>query len=379
MTTLDTVDTTPVSNLIPAEMIPTVAEEKTPTMFKTQKGFNIDITGLAKAARADIESVQTIHVPSQVKRHKRLGNECETPTLSEVGGGVGHDFCQVIAETDARPISIDNVLYVNSDPAKTSINHGTVSVAMGTHFSIGWKMRSDSVILIYEIIDIQEYVQAHRHEPIGDEGTPAHRGDPRDAKQIARLTCELAGHALATWKSTERAIPGHLRALYEATEQRLKNDVDVPFYIDVFRMVKADEDGKAFAENMANGVYDTYAQTPESFAGKVFEEILDIRRAQFNALADGAPRKVDKLRAVEKLTLNHTDHTIDLELTLIRKDPVFPIRLTLQITADNFIGPNGRMIVERGLALNCNTFERLWAELASRKQFPVVVNLTSLR
>jgi len=359
--------------------IPPVTENVEPRLFKTDAGFNINITALARIARDDIASVQTICVPSKVRKHRRRGGEFETPTLSEIGGGVGHDFCQVVAETDAKPISIDNMLSINQDPAWANTNHGTASVEIGSMFSVGWRARTDTVILLYEITNIEELVLGTKTVTLKDDETSPERPS-RETMPIAKLTCELCGYSVATWRGTNSAVPDHLHALWIATELRMKSGVDVPFFMDVMRMVKTDDEGREIAENMRKRVYATSSPPPDLFMTKVFEEILDIRANQFSVLLQGdRSRRVDKLRVVETLTLDPVANTIDVGLVLIRHDDTAPMMFCLKLTPVNFLSTGKRMILERGLVLNCPTYERLRAELENRTAAMAIVNLTSFR
>ncbi len=56
-----------------------------------------------------------------------------------------------------------------------------------------------------------------------------------------------------------------------------------------------------------------------------------------------------------------------------------PVIFTVRLKPDSYADEYGALAIERGLVLNCLTFDRLRAELESRRDPVVVVNLLSLR
>ncbi len=242
-------------------------ESRQPPVFKTERGFNINVIALAQEARKNLDNVRVIAIPALVKHRRINTTDSEGPVLSEVGGGSGSEFCQVLADTSGRPISVDNILYLSSDPARASISHGSASVQIGNYIALGWTQRADQVILLYVISAISEF--------------PAHElGRNDDGKMIAKLTCDLVGHYMATWRGPTSQIPSTLMPLYTAASQRMRSDLAMPFYMDIFRMVKVTDDYQAMYDLMQSGDLEVCKEVPTSFMSRVVDEILDIRRVQ---------------------------------------------------------------------------------------------------
>ena len=366
-------------NTVDSDTLDTAVAVKPVVMYKTERGYNINVLALAQAARDDIENVRMIAIPAPVKRHKINNQEFDAPTLSEVGGGsVRNNFCQVVAGKDGRPVCVEDVHYINTDPTRSNINHGTASVGIGNFFSIGWTMKADVVLLMFEIIQMEEFE------------TP--QTDDR-AKPIAKLTCELVGYEISNWKSNFQVIPDHLLGLASVTHERLRNDTDIPFFMDIFRRInKPVDELKWVADQVLTEEILDLSESEYNFMPKVMREILDIRYCQYEALAaDNSrradqsttprSRKVDPLRVVETLRLDPSGAFIDITLTPVREDGTnntFRIRLT----HSNFENlETGRQLLERNLVLGATSYDRLKLELENRrsKNDVTVVNLISLR
>lgn len=337
-------------------------------MYKTDRGFNIHVVALARDARDNIDLVRIIDIPAPVKQHRIGKNEFEAPTLSEVGGGNRNNFCQVIAGKDGRPVSVDDIHYINTDPTRSNINHGTASVGIGNYFSIGWSMKADSVILIYEIVGLSEYV------------VPAISNQDDKLKPIAKLTCVLAGYEISTWRSKYVDVPSSLNSLLDATKFRMRNDADIPLYMDIFRMVRPVESLQYIADEALSTEDLFYNQSDYQFMEDVMNEILDIRFAQYEALPENTTkRKVDILRLVETLTLDPSGMFVDITLTPVRNDVQYKT-YRLRLTRNNFVEEHStKTLLERGLTLNHTSFDRLKIDLENRREKTVVVHLTSLR
>jgi len=353
-------------------------ENKIP-MFKSERGFNINIAEIAKTIyEQGIDAVRLIAIPSVVREQHRGDDRCDTPTLSEVGVatvsyGTGFEFCQVIAGTDARPVNIDNVLFVNNDPANTGINHGTIGVGIGTYFAIGWKRRADSLTLIYRVIECEEYLSS--------ENQPLDR-NKRAARPIAKLTCSLAGHSTRTWRGESGDVPAALAALHGATEERMTSDYSVPVYMDMIRMISSTDASRAIASNMKQGAYGPIEScTPETFRRKIYAEIVSVRNSQYADLptSGDTKRKVGPLHAVETIELDRELNLIRIEMVIPRTDGLSPVHYRTEVTADNFFDLDSRIALERGLVLKCSSFERFRTELESRRDPIISVHLTSIR
>lgn len=337
-------------------------------MYKTDRGFNINVVALAKDAIADLDRVRVIGVPSPVKTHRVGKLETEAPTLSEVGGGTKNNFCQVIAGKDGRPVGVDDIHYINTDPTRSNINHGTASVGIGNYFAIGWCMKADLVILIYEIIGLEEYVHNSKQLDM-DEHT----------KPVAKLTCQLVGSEISNWRKSFCTVPEFLSPLMDATRHRLRNDVDIPFYLDIFRMTKPVPELAKIALDVASSDDIEHHESDEQFMINVMSEILDIRYHQYRMIPPSQPkRRVDVLRLVETLVADPDGNFIDITLTPIRDDcPMTTYRFRL--TRNNFVNDANRMLLERGLTLTHTSYDRLLIDLEGRSDEIVVVHLTSLR
>ena len=342
--------------------------------FKTERGFNINVPAIARAAQNNILSVERIAVPSRVRRQRRRTDASDTPSLSEIGGGEECEYCQVIAGADARPVNIDNVLFVNTDPEQMGINHGTAAVARDSIFSLGWKRNGDRVILIYKIVDTAEYAV---HKPGGQNA----EGEARREQPIAKLTCDLLGHSLESWRGKHSSLlPSTLEALYGTTVQRLTTDWHAPLYMDVFRMKTVTDTSKKVASEMRNGLFGPVQECqPNEFISNVMSEIFDIRAGQYAKLAQGADRRVEHLHAVETIDYNPADGSITVELVIPRTDDAMAVHFRVNLTPENYIDNEGRQVLERGLVLRMPTFERLKAELDRHPNNSIDVNLTSLR
>lgn len=340
--------------------------------FKTTRGFNISVTTIARRAQQEgVDCVRRIGVPSRVRVQRRRGDSCDTPSLSEVGGGDAIEYCQVIAGSDGRPVPIDNVLFVNSDPQQAGINHATAAVSRDTIFALGWRRHSDRVILIYRIDETSELVLPA--PPRESANTP----DPT----LARLDCELIGHSIDSWRGQQAFdVPDYLVALHRTTAQRLTTDWHAPLYMDVFRMKTASDASAKIASQMRQGLFGPAKNLePERFMVDVMNEIFDVRRGQYARLPSGGERRAEPLHAVETIELNTEDNTITVELVIPRSDDAMPEHFRTVLTPDNYIDHDGRLALERGLVLRMPTFDRLQAELADQQGHAVEVNLTSLR
>jgi len=358
--------------------------------FKTERGYNINITAIARKAQQEgIDAVRTIAVPARVRKQKRRNETCDTPSLSEIGGGEECEYCQVIAGSDGRPVNIDNVLFVNNDPETIGANHGSAAVSRDTIFSLGWKRHADRVILIYRIVETCELVMADM--PVSSRGSSTPNDQP-----IAKLTCELIGHSLDTWRGQQSFdIANTLSALYRATETRLTTDWHAPMYMDIFRIrqdmrdtAKSSNDVSArIAADMRQGLFGPVIDCePDRFMIEVMTEIFDVRTSQYTKLPSGAERRagmlnpyVEQVRAVEIIELDRANDTITVELVIPRTEDALPQHFRTTLTVDNYTDGTGRLTLERGLVLRQPTFERLRAELDRYPTASVVVNLTSLR
>jgi len=358
-------------------------------MFKSEHGFNINVADLQKTFHEQgIDAIRTIAIPSVVREQHRGEERCETPTLSEVGvvsvtARNGFDFCQVIAGTDGRPVNIDNVLFVNKDPSKSSIIHGTAGVEIGSYFSIGWKRKADCLILLYHVtacelfMSVEDQKMIQSKEPSVQDATKIKKIHP-----IAKLTCALSGHMVRTWRGETSDVPDELLALHVATEARLQSNYPVPGYMDMIRMVATTDDSVATAKALRNCEYSKpEVYTPDIFVNKIYREILEIRQHQYQnpeITADGKRRKIGPVRAVETLTLDREDNTVQIDLVILRDD-ISPIHFQTTLTQDNFFGQDGRVTLERGLVLKCTSFDKLRSELENRRVDLVSVNLASIR
>jgi hypothetical protein len=348
----------------------TISQPEIP-MYKTDKGFNIGVNALARDASDNIDKVRLITVPAAVMRRRVNRREFEAPTLSEVGGGARNSFCQVVAGSDGRPVPVDEVHRINTDPTRANINHGTASISIGSYFAVGWTMHSDKVILIFEVLESSEYRPAGRSEKDAQE------------KPLSKLTCTLVGHEITNWKSRVLEVPPHLSALMQATRDRLRNDADIPFYMDVMRMVKPDEAHHQLALNAAANEFGEANERDQEFMTKVMQEIVDIRFSQYEMLApDTKPkeRRVPAAKIVETLTLDEYGN-IDITVTPIRPDDVPQTTFRVRLNRSNFADEHGKQLLERSMVLNCTSYDALKIELEKRthKHKVVITNLTSLR
>lgn len=336
-------------------------------LYKTERRYNIDIPRLASAARDNIENVRTIAIPALVKMHKIGRDQFESPTLSEVGGGVRTGYCQVIAGNDGRPVSVDYVHFINTDPKSSSINHGTASVGIGSFFAVGWQKQTDIVILIYEIIHTEELQIIQRQ--------------PEDFHPVAKLTCSLVGYTISNWKTRTISVPDFLKGLLAETHNRLRNDTDIPFYLDTFRMIKMAEDLAKVTEEAIDEEAVELIHYDEQFMNRVMSEILDIRFCQYAILDPSVKRRrVPMLRLVETLQLGETGDYVDITLVPVRQDGRRNTLFRVRLNHDNFDDPEtGRMLLERGLVLGMTSFDRLKIELQHRRNKVVTVHLSSFR
>ena len=340
-----------------------------PVLYKTDRAYNINVLKLAQHARDDISRVRLIAVPAPVKNHRVGGQEFNAPILSEVGGGSRNNFCQVIAGKDGRPVCVDDIHYINTDPTRSNINHGTASVGIGNFFSVGWCNPADTVLLAYEIIRTEELVINN-----------AASNDDERSKPIAKLTCKLVAYDISDWKTTYSQIPEMLTGLMAATRDRLRNEADVPFYLDIFRMIKSVDDLKWVAEQAIEEDVSEIREKEDVFMTKVMREIADIRFCQYAALpANATKRKVEQLKLIETLRLDPDEGFVDISLTPVRADTTVTT-FRLRLTHENFEDPEtGRMLLERGLVLGATSFDRLKLDLEHRRDKTVIVTLSSLR
>jgi len=374
---MDTSDalTTPDNSVVIADSIPAPHVR----MYKSERGFNINIAELVKTYyESGIDAAKTIDIPSIVRQQRKGNESCDTPTLSEVGVtsvsyGTGFDFCQVVAGADGRPVNIDNVLFVSSDPASIGINHGTSSVEIGSYFAIGWKRRADQLILLYRVAGCEQYLSSEQ-QPLDRNNQPA--------RPVAKLTCDLSGYMSRTWKGSTKYIPDALLALFKATEQRLQTDYNVPFYMDMIRMITTTPESKKIAEQMKEEAYGTVEfYEPEMFRQKIYSEVLNIRNSQYAKLptGQGAARKVQPLQMVETLELKPDTNSIVVGLVIPRDENVSPVHYQTELTVDNFFDEDGRVALERGMVLKNSSFEKLRTELENRRDAVVTVHLASIR
>lgn len=342
-------------------------------MFKTEHKYNINITSLVKAARDNIDCVRLIAVPSVVRKQQRRGEQCESPTMSEIGGGSDCDFCQVVAGVDGLPVNIDDIVFVNSDPEKFSINHGTAVVTANNYFAVGWKRHSDRAILIYRILNVEEY--EFTQEQLKE------REEEKEQRPIAKLTCGLAGHSISSWRGTRVDVPDFLRALLSTVELRMITDFHAPLFMDVIRMMPPTTESAAISERMKNGDYGNVQECDAgSFMTEIYSEILDVREAQYRSFPPDAKRKIEPLRAVQTLQLSREDDTVTIEMVIPRADgEALTNHYRVVLDSENFFNSYGKMSLERNLVLKCSSFDRLRSELSNKRDQTVVVNLASIR
>lgn len=341
-------------------------------LFKTERKYNININALAAAAKDDIKSVQTIAIPAIVRNQQRRGESCEAPTISEIGGGNGAEFCQVVANTEALPIPIDDVVFVNNDPAYDSISHGTAAVSVGNYFAVAWKRHTNSVVLIYRIVDVEEY-------PLSAEQLKEDRGSDRGPLLVAKLTSELAGWSTSTWRGHRSSIPEELNALYTAATTRLLTGNRYPIYMDVIRVLQNNADSNAIAEKIRRGDYgDPYKYEPDTFMENIYLEVIDIRKTQYDVIPTGAKRKVEPLRIVEVIELDQATGFINVDLVIPRNDQL-PVQHHVTLTPNNFLDRTGRTWLERGLIQKASSFEKLRESLEAKRDNIIVANLSSIR
>lgn len=344
-------------------------------MFKTEQGYNVNVTALAKAARDSINAVRLISIPSIVREQKRRGEMCESPTLPEYGGSRDCEHCLVVGGIDGKPVNIDDVVFVYSDPNHSWFNHGIAVVAGGTYFGIGWKRHTDSVILLYRVLSISEYTTDTRSN---------NRGQNTESKMvsrpIAKLNCELVGHSLATWRGQKSNVPEELASLFCAVELRLSTDIRTPVYMDVIRMVLSTSESQAIAERMKQGGFGRVEEySTDTFMSNIYSEIIDIRESQYRMMSSDTKRKVEPLKAVETIELDREQDTITVEMVIPRTDDTMFVHYRVVLTPENYLDDSGRMVLERGLVLRCQTFDALRAELQKRSDKIVTVNLVSIR
>jgi hypothetical protein len=354
-------------------------------MFKSDRGHNINIAEIVKSYQEEgLDSVEVIAIPSVVREQRRGEDKSDVTTLSEVGVasvsyGTSFDYGQVIAGVDARPVNIDNVLFVTGDPANTTINHGTAGVEIGSYFALGWKRKADALILIYRVIGSEEYGTTAEPQRTGGRESTRPQKKPRP---VAKLTCELQGYSTRTWKGEDVDVPEELAALHAAAKERLTSEYPATFYMDTIRMIGSTEGSRAVAGQMQQRIFggvEEYA--PEQFRRKVTAEIIDIRNGQYAKLPTGpdAKRKVQPLPAIETLELDREQNTIAIELVIPRDDDALAVHLRTTLTPENFHDATGRVVLERGLVLKAQTFERLRSELEGRRDPVISVHLASIR
>ena len=350
----------------PVAVMPEVEPEPTSSirMYKTTKGNRIDISTLAEDARIDIDAVRIIDIPAQVKQYRIRRNSYEAPTLAESGGG-RNTTCQVIAGKDGRPVTSTDVYRINTDPSRLGDQYATVSVGIGNYFAVGWLMKSDLVILVYEIVAMSEHVN-HKN---------------REQKfPIAKLTSRLVAHEISSWRHNSISIPDFLAPLVAATRNRLRNDAAFPFYVDMFRLVRPDATMKAHVDAiLAANETEQYHMANQECITQLMQEILDIRYYQYLNLSPVQRKQwIEPVKLIETLTLDPNGNFVDLSITPIRDDAV-PATFRLRLTHHNFIDENGAMLVERSLVLNNTSFDRLMLELEGRNEITTIAHLNSLR
>jgi hypothetical protein len=368
------------SDPAPADLAPVL-------LYKSERGFNIDVAALAKDFKlGGAEKIRVIDIPSIVREQRRGDEITETPTLPEIGAtqvshGMGYSFCQVVAGTDGRPVNIDSVLYVNSDPANTSSTLGVVSIAMGTYFAVGWLRNSDSLVLIYRVVQMRQYVVPGRDPNDRERDSDRSKSRGRD---IAQVTCELQGWMRRSWRSDEMDIPQELEALYVACSERLQTDYAVPMYMDMIRMTAGTDLSRATSEQMKQQMFGAIENfEPDVLMRRFWEETIDIRRNQYAKLEKSEKtRKVKPLSAVETLTLERGLDgvvTVAIEIVIPRDDDALPLHMRTVLTADNFFTMHGRTVLDRGLTLKQISFEKLCTEFETRRGPIVTVHVTTIR
>ncbi len=332
------------------------------------RNYTINIDALTNAALDDIDAVALITVPSIVREAGRNTFKTKGPTLTECGGGVGREFAQIVAGIDGRPIGVDKVVFFNADPNSTSVLHGTAFITRGCYFSVGRQAGSDRVILIYQIED---------HDAFTPPPNPYRDRQP----EMVRLICNLVGYQISRLKDSVSQVPEGLLPLYEVTKERMQKELDIPFYMEVMRMVKGTEQTATCVEQMLHEEFPIRDETADTFTASIFREVLDIRRVQHRARShtDTKPHHQGPLRAVETLALDREQNAIDLSLLFMRADGTIPFVYRLQLTQANFVDDVGRMCTDRGLVLNCTSFDALWSELQRRQVDPVSVAIMCFR
>lgn len=349
----------------------TLAQKPIP-MYKTARNFNIDVVSLARAARNDIDSVAIIDVPAPVKTRKDGKDLIETPTLSELGGGPNWQFGQIVANKEGGPVNVKDVYYINTDPARRNINHGTAGVGIGSYFSVIWSLQADIVLLIYQVIALSEYA----HEQDASEET-----NPKKPIPVAKLTSKLVGYDITQWRGSLGHIPPHLQALAAASHARLRSPEDVPFYMEIFRPTRIENDLR-YVENFATSSEDIdYHESDNQFIAGVLAEILELRSYQYDQLpppVGNSRRKVDPIRLVETLTLDPNKLYVDISLTVVREAGDLTTH-RLRLTKSNYSDDYGRTLVETNLTLGARTFDQLKIVLEGRRDKHAVAHLISLR
>lgn len=341
-----------------------IAETSSIRMYKTIKGNRIDISALAEDARTDIDSVRIIEVPAQVKQYRIRRNSYEAPTLAESGGG-RNTTCQVVAGKDGRPVNSTDVYRINTDPARFGDQYATVSVGIGNYFAVGWSMKSDLVVLVYEIVAMGEHINLKNRE---------------QKFPIAKLTSRLVAHEISSWRHNSISIPDFLVPLVAATRNRLRNDAPFPFYIDMFRLVRPDSTVKAHVDAIltANET-EHYHTADQECVTQLMQEILDIRYYQYLNLTPAQRKQwIEPVKLIETLTLDPNGNYVDLSITPVRDDAALTT-YRLRLTYHNFVDENGAMLVERALVLNNTSFDRLKLELEGRNEITTIAHLHSLR
>lgn len=340
-------------------------------LYKTDRGYNINIALLTRTAKESIDKVRVITIPSVVRQQHR--NHSEVLTLTEMGGGPNCDFCQVIAGSDGKPIGINDVVFVNSDPNKININHGTAAVAVGNYFAVGWRRNSDNTILIYRIVNTEVLVEDARTK----DDVLANKA----VRPIAKLTLELEGYSITSWRGRATVVPDELAALFSAVQLRLQIDIPAPIYMDVFRITATSTEAQKISEQMQNGEFGpTVDYSVHTLMINIYNEIVDIREGQYARISDEKkPRKVEALKGVQTFELDREDNTITTEILFPREDNTPPVQYRTVLTADNFLDDDGRPVLERGLLRRQATFELLKADLLKQNERIVTVSLSSIR
>lgn len=328
----------------------------------TNEKYHINTMKLVTDARNNIDTVRTITIPSYVRTYMKDRVRYEAPTLSEISMTKPHLMCQLVASSNGKPVTVEDVHRVMNDPTKLGVIHGNAFVGKGNYFSIGWSVQTESVILVYEIVDSKEYLNV-----------PSTIKTP-----IAELTCVLVGYEISNWRQNAGFFPDHIYALVEATRNRLRNpNTSFPFYFDMFRIVKMNPEYKSIVDDILEDI----SSTPHghdhdtSFITSVMKEILDIRYNQYHDIPKSEKnRYVLPLPVIETLILDPNGTFVDISLTPIRNDGISNTTFQLRLTSQNFENDNNSLLVERGLTLNTSSFDALCAEFKGKDTIVVQVN-----